>query len=160
LDTYYRTYKENFEIFSKIIDPLIGYNQSHKYYSNFNNVVMKVYTEPKKRANDFLLEVKNIMTFTQKISAGPKAFEELLDRATTYMNAMIDSLPTVEFDEEKTLKTVKFMSMEIIKSSLKICDLKSLNLILNATEDDKRNPGKQRIFEDRAVLARKNSNRA
>jgi hypothetical protein len=96
LDTYYRTYKENFEIFSKIIDPLIGYNQSHKYYSNFNNVVMKVYTEPKKRANDFLLEVKNIMTFTQKISAGPKAFEELLDRATTYMNAMIDSLPTVE----------------------------------------------------------------
>jgi hypothetical protein len=63
-------------------------------------------------------------------------------------------------DEEKTLKTVKFMSMEIIKSSLKICDLKSLNLILNATEDDKRNPGKQRIFEDRAVLARKNSNRA
>lgn len=75
---------------------MIGYHQSHKYYASFNNVVMKVYTEPKKRANDFLLEVKNTMAFTEKIAAGPKAFEELLERATTYMNAMIDSLPTVE----------------------------------------------------------------
>lgn len=52
------------------------------------------------------------------------------------------------------------MSMEILKSSLRICDLKSLNLILSASEDEKRNAGKQRIFDDRAVLARKNSNRA
>jgi hypothetical protein len=40
--------------------------------------------------------MKNTLAFTQKISASPHSFEELLDRATTYMNAMIDSLHTIE----------------------------------------------------------------
>lgn len=53
------------------------------------------------------------------------------------MNAMIDSLPTVEctnhiniVEEEKILKSIKYVAYEAMKGSLKICDLKSLNLIL------------------------------
>jgi hypothetical protein len=64
-------------------------------------------------------------------------------------------------DEEKTLKTIKKFTMDILKGSLKICDIKSLNLILSSVNvsevEDKRNS--KRIFDDRTVLARKNSNR-
>jgi hypothetical protein len=107
LDTYYKTYRDNFDIFSKLVDPLITYNQSQKYYSNFNNIVLKLMTEPKKKGNEWLVEMKNTLAFTQKISASPRSFEELLDRATTYMNAMIDSLPTIECTHDLIIQSMR-----------------------------------------------------
>ena len=57
-------------------------------------------------------------------------FEENLDRATTYMNAMIDSLPVIDFNEDKIGKNVKSAALELLRGSLRIEDLKSLNVIL------------------------------
>ena len=48
LDTYYKTYKDNFELFSRLIDPLVAFNRSHKYFSNVNNIILKLATEPPK----------------------------------------------------------------------------------------------------------------
>lgn len=99
------------------------------------------------------------------------------------MNAMIDSLPTTDctlfikvVNEDKILKVLRTNVSEIMKNSLQICDVKSLNLILsnvsqgvtNATHitqgtnaqgsntplgtvnDDRRNGGKK-IFDERLV---------
>lgn len=51
LDAYYKTYKENFELFSRLIDPLVAFNRSHKYFSNINNIVLKLMTETSKEGN-------------------------------------------------------------------------------------------------------------
>lgn len=102
-----------------------------------NNITLKLITEPKKRAGDWLVEFKNTLSSIQKISAGMVPFEENLDRATTYMNAMIDSLPVVEctfptniVNEERIGKSVKAAASELLRGSLRIEDLKSLGLIL------------------------------
>lgn len=96
LDSYLKTYKENFEIFAKLIEPLVAYGRSHKYYSNVNNITFKLITEPKKKAGEWLVEFKNTLSAIQRIAASAVPFEENLERATAYMNAMIDSLPVVE----------------------------------------------------------------
>lgn len=44
LDVYYQTYKDNFEIFSKMIDPLVQYGRSQKYFANVNNITLKLLT--------------------------------------------------------------------------------------------------------------------
>lgn len=44
LDAYYKTYKDNFELFSRLIDPLVAFNRSHKYFSNINNLILKLMT--------------------------------------------------------------------------------------------------------------------
>jgi hypothetical protein len=79
-----------------MIEPLVAYGRSHKYYANINNLTFKLISEPAKKGNDWLVELKNTLSSIQHISAGILPFEESLDRATTYMNAMIDSLPIVE----------------------------------------------------------------
>jgi hypothetical protein len=95
-----------------MIEPLVEYGRSHKYYANVNSLTIKLLTESPKRGNDWLVELKSTLNSIQHISAGILPFEQSLDRATTYMNAMIDSLPITEC----TYKLNQMMSNEQLRS--------------------------------------------
>ncbi len=69
MDAYCKIYKENFETFSRMIDPLVIYGRSYKYYANVNNITLKLVTDSRVKGTDWLCGLKANITATQKIAA-------------------------------------------------------------------------------------------
>lgn len=74
---------------------MLAFSRRYKYYSNANNLSVKLFTEIKRRSSEWYVDLKRTMTLSTRIIDRPQAIFDSINKSTQFMSQVAEELPTL-----------------------------------------------------------------
>ena len=81
MENYYRNYKDKFEKFARLSEPVVNMNNKYKFYSNPNTLFFKfTHTQPPHALAEWLQELKRTLKLTSMAADAPQEYAQQVRR--------------------------------------------------------------------------------
>lgn len=93
---FYRNYREKFDKFSRLTEPIVSMNNKYKFFASKNALVFKLSSEcDQSKLKNWFNDLKKTLSLTENAVLEPTEYTEDIKKYGQLANEIMDDLPRI-----------------------------------------------------------------